>query len=86
MKELIILIVMMFPEYGRYPDSIAVNGLHGKPLSFTTREKCADHVNKNIDAYIGIDFFKPPKSDILLVCLRSYKNPTSINNAPEVMP
>ena len=44
MKELIILIVMMFPEYGRYPDSIEVNGLHGKPLSFTTVEKCADLV------------------------------------------
>lgn len=50
MKVLIILIVMMFPEYGRYPDSIEVNGLHGKPLSFTTEEKCADHVNENIDA------------------------------------
>ena len=50
MKELIILIVMMFPEYGRYPDSIEVNGLHGKPLSFTTVEKCADHVHENFDA------------------------------------
>ena len=39
MKELIILIVMMFPEYGRYPDSIEVNGLHGKPLSFATEKK-----------------------------------------------
>ena len=50
MKVLIILIVMMFPEYGRYPDSIEVNGLHGKPLSFTTVERCADHVNENFDA------------------------------------
>ena len=53
MKELIILIVMMFPEYGRYPDSIEVNGLHGKPLSFATEKKCAEHVNENIDALKG---------------------------------
>jgi hypothetical protein len=32
MKELVILIVMMFPEYATYPDSVAVSHFEGKPL------------------------------------------------------
>ena len=50
MKEMIILIVMMFPEYGVYPDSIAIHSRYGEPLRFTTMEACFDHVDENIDS------------------------------------
>ena len=75
MKELIILIVMMFPEYGRYPDSIEVKGLHGKPLSFTTEEKCADHVNENIDALKGFAMSVYPEAVAVksILCIEKNK-------------
>ena len=41
---MIILIVMMFPEYGVYPDSIEIHSRYGEPLRFTTMEACFDHV------------------------------------------
>ena len=50
MKEMIILIVMMFPEYGVYPDSIAIHSRYGEPLRFTTMEACFDHVDENLDS------------------------------------
>ena len=42
MKEMIILIVMMFPEYGVYPDSVAIREYDGKPLVFTSADKCEE--------------------------------------------
>ena len=50
MKEMVILIVMMFTEYGVYPDSIAIHSRYGEPLRFTTMEACFDHVDENLDS------------------------------------
>ena len=44
MKEMIILIVMMFPEYGVYPDSVAIREYDGKPLVFTSTDKCEEWI------------------------------------------
>ena len=51
----------------------------GKPIedSVTIIKKTAN---------IGIDFARPPKSAIILVCLLSYSIPTSKNNAPVLKP
>ena len=50
MKEMIILMVMMCPEYGVYPESIARHSRYGEPLRFTTMEACFDHVDENLDS------------------------------------
>ena len=50
MKEMVILIVMMFTEYGVYPDSVEIHSRYGEPLRFTTMEACFDHVDENIDS------------------------------------
>ena len=50
MKEMVILIVMMFPEYGVYPDSVEIHSRYGEPLRFTTMEACFDHVDENLDS------------------------------------
>tara|TARA_Y100000748_G_scaffold298601_1_gene294111 strand:+ start:283 stop:525 length:243 start_codon:yes stop_codon:yes gene_type:complete len=50
MKEMVILIVMMFTEYGVYPDSVEIHSRYGEPLRFTTMEACFDHVDENLDS------------------------------------
>ena len=50
MKEMIILIVMMFTEYGVYPNSVEIHSRYGEPLRFTTMEACFDHVDENLDS------------------------------------
>ena len=49
MKELVILIVMMFPEMHVYPDSVAVSHFEGKPLVFTDEDKCAEWVWNDLE-------------------------------------
>ena len=50
MKEMVILIVMMFTEYGVYPNSVEIHSRYGEPLRFTTMEACFDHVDENLDS------------------------------------
>jgi hypothetical protein len=49
MKEIIILIVMMFPEYGVYPDSVAIREYEGKPLVFTSADKCEEWIWNDLE-------------------------------------
>ncbi len=49
MKELVILIVMMFPEYGVYPDSVSVSHFEGKPLVFTNADKCEEWIWNDLE-------------------------------------
>jgi|TARA_R110000824_G_scaffold156415_5_gene329572 hypothetical protein len=49
MKELIILIVMMFPDYGVYPDSVAVSHFEGKPLVFNNEDKCEEWIWNDLE-------------------------------------
>ena len=49
MKELVILIVMMFPDYGVYPDSVAVSHFEGKPLVFNNEDKCEEWIWNDLE-------------------------------------
>ena len=50
MKEMVILIVMMFTEYGVYPDSVEIHSRYGEPLRFASEQECANHINDNFGA------------------------------------
>ena len=50
MKTFMIVITLWFPiPWESGPDAIQVDGHHGKPLRFETREACREHVEKNLE-------------------------------------
>lgn len=62
MKELVILIVMMFPEYATYPDSVAVSHFEGKPLIFNNEDACEEWIWNDLENLKGYGHAVYPKA------------------------
>ena len=62
MKEIIILVIMSYPQY-QYPDFVKITHQDGRPLIFNNYEDCSDYIDRNFEKLQKFARLAEPKAN-----------------------